>query len=560
MGITVHARNLKALFAAPYYFSIPSYQRPYKWGKDEIEDLLTDINDAYITSGNKKDAQYFLGAVVLQQKKSRGRKKIDIYEVLDGQQRLTTLFITYAVLSQLVKDDDSRLDLRKKVLQSASRVDGEPAVYRIKYEREDVNRIITRLLNNDEDDKLDATDSRDYDSRGVEDVSSKNFIRAFNIIKNYFQNFIAENDDGTLIDFSNFLTTKVIIIDVSANTHEDAFRLFSILNNRGIQLNAADILKAENIGSLQENQKRTGTQDWEKVENGLKDEDFDGFLQFIRTIYLKAKPEGTLLEEFDNKIYKGKLLTKGADTINTIREYYDIYEDIITCYGLDDIVTKKENNVKYKQLIHIMRRSIKSKDWIPPTMFFYKKFIQNTNDKNFKLMIDFLERLEFKFAGDWICGEKPTARRNAMYEILKQIENSASAKAIIDNEELFCIDEGKLRGVLNEKIYGEDYATYVLLKLEYLCSSHDNFTEYKRVSIEHILPQTIDGNSHWKEVFGETTTYWMHRLANLILLSPRKNTSLRNADFSTKKVRYYTKRGIDSFNITNSFLNYQSYA
>ena len=197
-----------------------------------------------------------------------------------------------------------------------------------------------------------------------------------------------------------------------------------------------------------------------------------------------------------------------------------------------------------------MRRSIKSKDWIPPTMFFYKKFIQNTNDKNFKLMIDFLERLEFKFAGDWICGEKPTARRNAMYEILKQIENSASAKAIIDNEELFCIDEGKLRGVLNEKIYGEDYATYVLLKLEYLCSSHDNFTEYKRVSIEHILPQTIDGNSHWKEVFGETTTYWMHRLANLILLSPRKNTSLRNADFSTKKVRYYTKRGIDSFNIT----------
>ena len=67
MVITVHARNLKALFAAPYYFSIPSYQRPYKWGKDEIEDLLTDINDAYITSGNKKDTQYFLGAVVLQQ-------------------------------------------------------------------------------------------------------------------------------------------------------------------------------------------------------------------------------------------------------------------------------------------------------------------------------------------------------------------------------------------------------------------------------------------------------------------------------------------------------------
>ena len=332
-------------------------------------------------------------------------------------------------------------------------------------------------------------------------------------------------------------------------------------------LNNADIIKAENIGALAQADRQSGALDWERIENNLKDDDIDNFLQFIRTIYLKAKQEDSLLEEFDKKIYKissnGKpLLHMGRETINVLKTYYNIYDDIITCNDIDNIADKY--STQYKQLLHIMRRSIRSNDWIPPLMYFYKEFV--IDNDNFGQMMEFVKKLEYKFVGDWICGEKPTARRNAMYAILKKIEDiktsGKSPQEIIEDRELFYVDKKKLRNVLNDDMYGEDYATYVLLKLEYL---HDNanFTEYKKISIEHVLPQTVAPESQWNTDFSEEQIKtWKHRLANLLLLNPIKNQEFKNADYNRKREIYFGVRrdrdrhvGVGRFLITYDTLD-----
>ena len=92
----------------------------------------------------------------------------------------------------------------------------------------------------------------------------------------------------------------MIFIYVSTENREDAFRLFSILNNRGIPLTNADILKAINIGEIENSGNKKLAEDyakkWEDIQNELGG-DFDRFLEFIRTILLKEKARKSLLEE-----------------------------------------------------------------------------------------------------------------------------------------------------------------------------------------------------------------------------------------------------------------------
>ena len=572
MSMEVHPLKLCKIFDAPYWFCIPSYQRPYRWGKDEILDLLDDINDARINAHGDENAEYFLGAIVLRRRSTLINDGVttprysDEYEVLDGQQRLTTLFITLTILSKLIQNKDYSYTLYNMVHQKAIGLKRIPEIIRIKYERDDANDRIKQILS----EAYDANRVDEYPTRNIEDISAKNIVNAFNIIKSYFQDREKFRDvNASLAAFSTFLCSNTVIIDVSANTQTEAFRLFSILNNRGMPLNSADIIKAENIGELRPEEKRARTQDWERIENGLKDDDIDSFLQFIRTIYLKAKQQDSLLDEFDKKIYKNNypeepLLHRGTETIDVLRTYYDIYDTIVMCNGIDEVAGRY--STQYKQLVHIMKRSIRSKDWIPPLMYFYKEFILDSNIDAFAQMMDFIHKLEYKFVGDWICGEKPTARRNAMYAILKKIEDiktsGKSPQEIIEDSELFYVDEKKLRNVLNDDIYGEDYATYVLLKLEYL---HDNanFTEYKKISIEHVLPQTVAPKSQWNTDFAEEQIkYWKHRLANLLLLNPIRNQEFKNADYNRKREIYFGVRrdrdrhvGVGRFLITYDTLD-----
>jgi len=498
-----------------FWFLIPEYQRPYVWTPDNVNDLLEDLWFAY--EKNPED-EYFVGSLVL---KKVTESTFNEYEVLDGQQRLTTFALLFVILKSLTKDDLLKDTLSKKLFQQENPYDNVPERPRIVYGiRGNSDKFLREFIQNGNK-RLEG-----------KDVSVKNMINAIEIVENFFEK------KNNIEDFAKCLLNNVVFIYVATEDQEDAFRLFAILNNRGLPLTNADILKAINIGEIEKSGNNKLVEEyakkWEDIQNELGD-DFDRFLGFIRTILVKEKARKSLLEEFE-EIYKGEKLTKGEATINLLNKYYGIYTEIIDFSPSDNPLTEKsgQENNEYKNLVTIMKTALPSTDWIPPLLYFYSKFGDT-------FLLAFLRKLEFKFSSDWILYFTPTQRIENMNRILKKIDNANSPEEVLNDANIFRVNIGDLRNTLSGDIYGERFAKYVLLKYEYLIQDNSQFIgNYSLISVEHVLPQNPPQNSKWREWFtDEEIEQYKHKMGNLVLLNRRKNSSLSNLDFDKKKERYF---------------------
>lgn len=529
--------EFKKVFSEEFWFLIPEYQRSYVWQVDNISELVEDLIFAF---ENKPENDYFLGSLVL--KKIEGSSYPE-YQVLDGQQRLTTFFIMMAVLRDIIEDASTKDTIHRKIYQERNKLENIPARMRITYKiRDKVEDFINDFIVEREG-TLKVEELRNYiDS---DNVSLSNMANGILFLRDFFEEKQEEID---LEEFTGFIFNKAIFIYVSTDNTEDAFRMFTILNDRGIPLTSADILKSQNIGVLTtEKEIHKYAKTWEEIE-GKHGENFDRFLQFVRTILVKEKARANLLEEFNEKIYNVKLpgkvkLEMGKDTFELIDKYNSIYEDIIE---LQDTSLSNE----YKNLITVMKIGFRSEDWIPPLMYYCYKFGTDRID-------EFLRKLEYKFTGNWVCGVTPTLRLDSMNNILKAIDNTDrdNIDKLINNENLFEVDEDEFRKNIEGNIYKKQYARYLLLKLEYLMSDNTvHLSGYNYITVEHVLPQNPSDDSQWKKDFtDEEREYWTNKLANLVLISKRKNSALGNLDFEEKKKVYLSKR-IDAFNGNKVFI------
>ncbi|MDF0728910.1 DUF262 domain-containing HNH endonuclease family protein [Cytobacillus sp. S13-E01] len=485
-----------------------------------MNDLLDDLWYAF---ENKSDCEYFLGSLVLRDLNNNSYKE---YEVLDGQQRLTTLFMLLAVIRDTSNNQDLVNTYSDMLFQKKNVFKGIPERVRILYKiRDSVESFISDSIL-----KKDGTKNTTLltDKLNEDNTSIKNMANAVITMRKFFDDKV----ESEVESFAQYLAMNVIFIYVSTDNREDAFRLFTILNNRGIPLTSADILKSINIGEIEGDSKKYA-RIWEEIEGELGD-DFDRFLSFVRTILVKEKARVNLLEEFEEKVYKKGLLLKGTETIKYIQSYKNVYDNLI-------LFKDSQLSNDFKNLITIMLIGLPSDDWVPSLMYYYEKFGRTDLSK-------FLKKLEYKFVGDWILQFTSTQRIENMNKILKQIELVNTTTELLESDELFTVDKQALRDILDKNIYGRRFARYILLKYEYLESDNTvHLADYKTISVEHILPQSPSTTSKWVELFNiEQRQFWTHKLANLVLISKRKNSSLSNLDFENKREKYLQKR-IDIF-------------
>ena len=531
-------KEIKSIFS-DFWFLVPGYQRSYVWETDNIQDLLDDLWFAY---ENKPENEYFLGSLVL---KKTNKEDFNEYEVLDGQQRLTTFFLLMAVLRDISEDERLKGVCQNRIYQEANPYEGTPERLRIVYEiRDNVEGFIKEYIL----EKGGTLNPKIEENIKSDNTSISHMANAINEMKSFFSDKETKQIEG----FGVFLALKLIFIYVSTESREDAFRMFTILNNRGIPLTSADILKSTNIGAIPTiKEQEKYAKKWEEIEGNLG-KDFDRFLSFIRTVLVKDKARLNLLDEFEKNIYekeseekgitKKGLLERGKETIDFIERYYDIYDKTI--------LEPKLSSNEYNNLITIMNIGLPSSDWIPPVLLFTDKFRENR-------LPDFLRKLELKFTSDWLSQYTSTERIKNMNEILKEIEKEGqTVDNLLNNKELFKISKENFENALNRKdFYKKKYAKYILLKYDFLKSSNTALiSNYRNISIEHILPQNPDENSQWQRDFTENEIEDLkHNLGNLILINGKKNTSLGNLDFILKKERYLKKR-IDIFPSGKVFL------
>lgn len=526
--IEANKEVLQKIFSQDFWFVIPEYQRSYVWQKDNVSELLDDLLFAF---ENKPEYEYFLGSLVL---KRKDNNEFSEYEVLDGQQRLTTFFMLMAVMRDLLKDEDYKNTLQDMIYQKENKLKKVPSRQRITYEiRDNVEEFIKEFIIS-----KNGTLSEELNEKSEEENTSiANMAKAMLTMRN-----ILEERDN-LEEFAGFLLNNALFIYVSTDNTEDAFRLFTILNNRGIPLTSADIIKSSNIGKIKDrDEAKKYAAVWEELE-GRYGEDFDRFLAFIRTILVKEKARANLLAEFEINVYKKGRLEMGKETIKLLMHYDDVYSETI------DLENSHLSN-EYRNLITIMKLGLPSQDWMPPLMYYYSKF-------KMEKLIEFLKKLEYKFAGDWICQQSPTYRIEAMNRILGAIEKTdqKDLNSLLKDKDLFGIDMEFYKQLIDGEVYKRRFGRYLLLKLEYLMGDNTvHLSGYNTISVEHVLPQNPSEDSKWAEDFAkEQRSYWTHRIANLVLISMKKNSKLSNLDFEEKKERYLKQR-IDAFHGNKIFI------
>jgi uncharacterized protein with ParB-like and HNH nuclease domain len=199
---------LKLLSNDSLNINIPNYQRGYSWGETQQQDLFEDINNIMI---NRK---HYIGFLTI-------KKNKDKYDLVDGQQRLTSIFILLATISKHHKANNS---LKTKCLQLIQQENID--IYRLQYADEKMNSILHAVLANEN--VLD-----------VKSVYAKNLIAS----KEFFSNKFNDFTNSDLETFFNKITQNLFFNLYDVEDEMDTFLIFEAMNNRGKPLSSLELLK-----------------------------------------------------------------------------------------------------------------------------------------------------------------------------------------------------------------------------------------------------------------------------------------------------------------------------
>lgn len=534
------------------WYCIPDYQRAYVWDTDQVRDLLDDTISAY---RENKEAQYFLGSMVLKiNEKSENNVSYTEYELLDGQQRITTVFLILACMRDMLTGyPQYQNSLAGFVYQAEDAILQQPERMRIIFNirsdvRDFVNEHIKPLHGTCDSallkDKMQAKDVN---------ISIRNMANAMLVAHEFL-----EENKSDIIGYLSYFLNKVLMIYVATEELQDAFQLFTVLNNRGVKLSSSDILKAENLKELSAADRTSWATRWEEMETYFG-EDFDKFLSHIRTILVKKKQTTTLLKEFDEFVYSNQeydrtqkkyvprtpILRRGRDTFELLYSYYHTYQEV---FDTDHSVVTGDYEIT--NYLKLMETGFGADYWIVPVLDYYRKYRRRG-------FVAFLKALDRKLSADWITAATPTVRMENVNAILREIEASQDSTALLQSK-TFTINKSDFERVINGDIYGRSFAKYLLLKLDLIYrGSSTPMIPQAIASIEHILPRNPSADSQWvKDFSAAEREEWTNKLGNLVLISRRKNTSQGNRDYVEKKEKYFEKN-IEMF--PNSIRIYQNY-
>lgn len=541
MTIKATEEQLNKIFnLTNYQFEIPSYQRPYAWGKDQVLELIDDLCDAFPYPLESNHHDYFFGSIILI--KEEGKPNA---EVIDGQQRLTTLTLLLSVFRHLLPSNH-KTRYRISQLLEGEDITGTKTEYGLQLRSQD-NEFFGEYIRNDE--MLEKLFPKDA---GLKTDSQKLLRENAIILVTELQERCPDNlsiEQWILHLFTNLLN-KCYLVVVSTDSFDTAYRIFSTINSRGLDLQLNDILKSEIIGNItEEKEKEKYTQIWENEEKDLGRKDFETLFSHIHRIKLKEKQKVGLLTEYRQKIKPQNNPTQFIDEV--LKPCSDMFEMI------RDLQFKGENIEDVEEINRLFGwlNRIDNSDWLPPAIYFLVKHFHQTKDiKNFFIN---LERLA---VGLMILRADINERIRKYTEILRSIE-LGSKEAIIKTKELLSPDDQKkIIEVINGDLYLEKNSTriYTLLRLDSAISDGQISPSFnaKMISIEHVLPQNPRNSSEWLTDWKpEEKQRWVHRLGNLVLLPRRKNSKAGNMEFEQKKTEYFNPKDVVTFPITINVIN-----
>ena len=520
---------LSKIFSSVFEYEIPSYQRPYAWTVDQASELFDDLYDFYINKG--LEDTYFLGSIVLIKEEGKPRA-----EVIDGQQRLSTLTILLALISS----KESGSDFDKYIHEPGNELEDLKPKPRLTLRERDRDFFKMYVQERRFDDLLSMDSARlATDSQRNIQSNSRFFLKQFQTIFG--------DDSNKIWKFGKFLIQRCYLVVVSTPSQQSAFRIFSVLNSRGLNLLPTDIIKANVIGRVSQERRDDFTERWEEIEVRTGRDGFNDLFGHIRMIYSKVKAKRTLVEEF-------------KEYVLNIFSPEDLIEKALEPYAEAYLISKKQQYVSTQKAEEVNRllkwlNRIDNSDWLPPAILFLSK---KKDEPEYVLW--FFQNLERLAAYLHICAKNVNQRIERYAPVIESLQGEHSFKTSVKSMELTKEEMQEMKESLSGRVYDltPRRRNYLILRLDSFLSDGAAIYDPDLLTVEHVLPQTVKVDSEWAKIWpdSEERNYWVNRIANLVPLTQRRNSQAQNFDFEKKKNAYFGgKHKISSYALTTQVLN-----
>ena len=530
-SISASEQPLSKIFSSDFNFIIPSYQRPYAWTDEQTNTLFDDLYDSY--KSNPED-YYFLGSIVLIKEDGNAQA-----EVIDGLQRLTTLTILLSIITfKLNGDSDFKAYLQEPGRPSQN-LQPSPRLTLRKMDQDFFNRYIQ---NHNIEDLLNL------DVATLKTEAQQNIYQNAKKLNERFSAFETRED---VLAFGRFLVQRCYLVVVTTASQESAYRVFSVMNSRGLPLLPIDIMKSEIIGDIDSSSTEKYTSIWEELENSTGRDGFNDLFMHIRMVYAKNKAKKGLIDEFRENV-----LSKCRDRKKLIDDVLAPYAEAYSIIKNSAFVASNKKCEEETNNILRWLNKIENSDWVPTALRFY--VLHKDKSEEIQKFISKLERLSSFL---YLASYDVNKRIERYSKILNELDaNPDYGTDSIASIELTNEEKKEFLNILQGDIYtmSSKKRSYTVMRLNWFVSDGEIINEPKTLTIEHVLPQTINPTSQWAQWWPkeDTASLWRHKIGNLVPLARRQNSEAQNYDFAVKKEKYFqSKNGTTSFALTTQAIN-----
>ncbi|GAA7234110.1 DUF262 domain-containing protein [Helicobacter pylori] len=538
-SIEGEAYQLKHILATEFeaYYQIPIYQRPYQWTEKNCEKLLDDLLSSYECY---KESDYFCGSLVLIAIGTDSATNAKTYDVVDGQQRLSTFILLAKVLATLYNNEVLNNKTSKDFLEkSLGDTDGE------KRKRLTFNTIGLNAKDDFQDaldffDDLDA--SKGKDSKSNDPSKGKNrYLKNAICLKDYLEKKEIEN----INDFIKWLYFKVVFIKTTCPNVSMALRIFSVLNARGLPLHAIDIFKVELLKKLankkdqeefvsrwnalrqkcSKNESKFPKRKENKREKNAAEILFSWYLTYLNPVTSGKNMEERLADQFE------RLNKPPLEYLKGIEDFYNAYCKVL------------EMQDWHAHLLSYLASDF----WC---IILCTSILHHYSDQDIEALKELLVKFYYQ---NWVA-EQTEPKKQTNCNIIKALKEKQSVENIASIVKKYLDDDNnKITQNFREKLKDDhlyekhkkasknSWLRPILILVEYSMSDDPKPKRIQKddYHIEHILPQNPDPSSQWVKDFSEEERgLYTHSLANLTLLGGTKNTQASNKDFKEKKEIY----------------------
>jgi hypothetical protein len=341
-----------------------------------------------------------------------------------------------------------------------------------------------------------------------------------------------------------FIIQRCFLVVVSVPTPDAARRIFTVLNARGLDLTATDVLKALLLERADPVSEGGLAKRWEAVETALGRDRFVELFGHIRMVHERVKPRSALEDAFPKVVgpFNGDADVFVSETLEPFADAWALLEH--------DAGIREAFGAEAAKSVRALAR-IDNKDWMPPALLRLRRRQPGDVAEVAAFLIG-LERLAYYL---FVIRADVNDRVARFAVILEAIESQrVQPQAGLT---LSMAEQAEFVAALDGPLYRKTRVCKpVLQRLDEALSAGGAWYD-ELVSIEHVLPQTVDPDGEWSALFPDPDEReaWTHRLANLVFLTRRINVRASNWPFERKKKAYFaSKEGTSPFPLTQEVL------